>query len=724
MSRITTLSIAYQSDLSAARKAYEEFVREVESRPIRVPVNGFGNPNGGISATAANAPTGAYTFSGSYQGTPATTIAGTNLGGGAQQQATIAANAVAGPMGAATPQMLVDRMIARREREASVMTGIETELQARAKRGEIDALEMMGLGSRQSIGRAVREGMREPRAAGMTISREAAMADARAYAEIQELRRDGFAGGEPEEEEGLESASSGAASRGPRLGRGRSGGLRFRSGLGRMLTAMYAARELAVLSDAASMQYNPLLNQTALQSLQTSNSAVDRASGILLGIPRGIMNLADSASLALGADPRNAGTAGFGIFGHYSPLARATAEYNLTTATNIGRAQTQGMIGGDQAATAATLSNFASSNIVTQRNPYEKRRAEADEAFMAIDRGVNDQRSAIQLQLAQAQAEDDKGQANILITQLNAFEKTVPGTLAAARRRRQAERDAVGFEEGASVDQMRFSNQATKLGMSGFEGMSNMAAVNAKFAPVFDANGQVIAFGTITRNDPRWEPTREAYRMAGQAVGLHEEAMSIMSAATSESLERLINRDPLGARIATIRGERDAQLKEITDPDSPRAQRIRKESGLREDYERKLEADRDALTSMSLGAQGEQISTLLGKAPGTQNLPFATRSQMAQVMGIRQAAEIRAEQFTQEGKGGFAVMEMANAIGLIDVQRQNLFEGIRGEQFDVRHRDLTNPRDQDDIGAILKEMKDDQKHLAADIAREISTLIV
>jgi hypothetical protein len=103
MSRITTLTIAYESDLSAARKAYDDFVAHVQNNPIKIPSNSFGNPQAGTAAANAmsGAPSpGAFTFSGSYQGSPAGTIVGSALGGGAQQAQLAASNRIAGPLGA------------------------------------------------------------------------------------------------------------------------------------------------------------------------------------------------------------------------------------------------------------------------------------------------------------------------------------------------------------------------------------------------------------------------------------------------------------------------------------------------------------------------------------------------------------------------------------------------------------------------------------------------
>jgi hypothetical protein len=58
VSRIATLSIAFESQLAEARQAYDEFAQYVESRRLKIPVEWQGPSSGTPSPPAPNTPEG------------------------------------------------------------------------------------------------------------------------------------------------------------------------------------------------------------------------------------------------------------------------------------------------------------------------------------------------------------------------------------------------------------------------------------------------------------------------------------------------------------------------------------------------------------------------------------------------------------------------------------------------------------------------------------------
>ncbi len=136
MSRFVTLSLAFESDLSVARRAYEDFVRDVEGRRIKVPFD-FGS-----AGASTGAPAGSQTFSGTLAkmggeyvapppiqptpqspGTPAATPASSGVNG-----ETLAAGFASG--GPAPTGGL-----------AQVMAAFQNEANQAAQRGDADAVQ-------------------------------------------------------------------------------------------------------------------------------------------------------------------------------------------------------------------------------------------------------------------------------------------------------------------------------------------------------------------------------------------------------------------------------------------------------------------------------------------------------------------------------------------------------------------------------------------------------
>jgi hypothetical protein len=209
----------------------------------------------------------------------------------------------------------------------------------------------------------------------------------------------------------------------------------------------------------------------------------------------------------------------------------------------------------------------------------------------------------------------------------------------------------------------------------------------------------------------------EAYRLAGTQAGVAEEQRSILSNAGLAIDARCACAKFLGCanRCDSWRAQCGACW--TRSEQSRKLSRVRDQADLKEKLAQRDAEDRNGLIGLSIDTQSRIINTLLGRAPGTRGLSSATRGQIAGVVGIEGQGLSQAQQLFNEGQNVFAIQSLQNTRGLLDVRRQDLLEGIRGEQFDVRSRDLTNKRDTEDVGAILSAIDKAQRDLAQEIER-------
>lgn len=255
--------------------------------------------------------------------------------------------------------------------------------------------------------------------------------------------------------------------------------------------------------------------------------------------------------------------------------------------------------------------------------------------------------------------------------------------------------------------------------MQAATGVSRVSAVNALIADtgVSAARGRndTIGAARIALNNETGEQVRQAIATRNPLLPLialnalvkrtgfesevtREADLSAGSLSDSNNAAELrLRRQPLQARLATFVGgvrDRYRSLSSSPENDAERAQ-LRRELAVGQEQIQQDYGANQTLQNIRFGTQERQLKLLLNRNPLG-----------AEAAGIAGGALEQAEHFVQAGEKGNARTALQLGLGRLDVEHQQYLDQFRGAAVDLRHFDVSNPRDADKEQKVVEAVNE------------------
>jgi hypothetical protein len=194
------------------------------------------------------------------------------------------------------------------------------------------------------------------------------------------------------------------------------------------------------------------------------------------------------------------------------------------------------------------------------RSGYARLRREAADERRMRTLELDAQQDDLQLDLRVAEDLKNPNDVFRARNRLENFKEQRPMLNSAARRREAARNDATDFAEGMEIQGTRASTRLTNLKTSGDSVGAAFAAADAKYVPVRNKNGKVVAIqGVYESEDAGLFKTKYDAYTAEKAsnyvdLKLFELGSGMGLSSQKRQLERGIARDPIGAQAEGIVG--------------------------------------------------------------------------------------------------------------------------------------------------------------------------
>ena len=166
---------------------------------------------------------------------------------------------------------------------------------------------------------------------------------------------------------------------------------------------------------------------------------------------------------------------------------------------------------------------------------------------------------------------------------------------------------------------------------------------------------------------------------------------------TSDSLRYSIHDNPLQAQLTGLRGQGRGEILQLDKSDPQFGERrdaINKRLVLQERLAVKENAINHDAIGLSQTTRQNQLDRLLARDP--------TGAAIAGLVGSTHAEQQR---LYNSGFKDLAAKQGDLGLKELKLEKQNYLDGFRGQEFDVQHLSINNPRDTEDPAEVLKEFK-------------------
>lgn len=179
----------------------------------------------------------------------------------------------------------------------------------------------------------------------------------------------------------------------------------------------------------------------------------------------------------------------------------------------------------------------------------------------------------------------------------------------------------------------------------------------------------------------------------------------------NEAGEIRLGRHPLQSRLRSFVGGVETRYRALSADSENNAEReqLRRELATGQEQIQQDDRDERELQNIRLDTRERQVKFLLGRNPYG-----------AEAAGIAGGALARSEELKNQDKRDFARRELELGRDQLGVQRQHYLDQFRGEAVDLRHFDVSNPRDANVEGKMLEAINSQTERLETAIKDLVS----
>lgn len=360
----------------------------------------------------------------------------------------------------------------------------------------------------------------------------------------------------------------------------------------------------------------------------------------------------------------------------------------------------------DRAMKRETAGLERSAFVMGITDDFSQERAGATAEFMGQRRELLDQERDLEQQYADAMSEGNSSAAYDKLRDLNQLRRNMPAKMMALGNVQGARITEINRQQmtaGVSAELSGIESEQALKGNAFGAAMAKIRNQFLKYVPIFDSDGNVTAFANVDEATASGKQLAQGLKRqynAAVAAAVVDEAKDVIGRRSHiSSLEAALSFNPIGARLAELRGERNVALEGL-DPTTDRAKYINRVFEIQTDLEHRELRHQAASSLNRLLAERTSIEAALSRQPSEVG-----EAATIGATGLDRAAGLYRSNMQYEGR-----LAKENTLRMLDLTRQQYFDQFRGTQVDLNLIATQGGRQSEDpaaVSAAIEKAKND-----------------